>query len=306
MARGPKPKPFECPEPVFWYLVGLIATDGCLVNNRRTVVVTSKEKSFLERLAECIGVRATIRQKRSGFGTIGYDLVIGRKILYDRLIAIGLTPRKSATLGPLRIPDGFFRDFLRGVIDGDGNIRRWIHPSNGRQQWTVRVSGCSEPFLRWLRETVQRLWYATGRLHKELPREENRLPRYILKFGKIAAKVVLEECYYSGALALPRKAHLAADCVATSVGWAKSKTVADPTRWHEWRYVHTWQSRIRRDAAEGDADPSAGLVREPAFTWYAGVSELADDTDLKSVARKGVWVRLPPPALFSEEVSERE
>lgn len=28
----------------------------------------------------------------------------------------------------------------------------------------------------------------------------------------------------------------------------------------------------------------------------AGVSELADETDSKSVVRKGVWVRVPPPA----------
>ena len=29
----------------------------------------------------------------------------------------------------------------------------------------------------------------------------------------------------------------------------------------------------------------------------AGVSELADETDSKSVVREGVWVRVPPPAL---------
>ena len=28
----------------------------------------------------------------------------------------------------------------------------------------------------------------------------------------------------------------------------------------------------------------------------AGVLELADETDSKSVVRKGVWVRVPPPA----------
>ena len=30
----------------------------------------------------------------------------------------------------------------------------------------------------------------------------------------------------------------------------------------------------------------------------AGVSELADETDSKSVVREGVWVRVPPPALI--------
>ena len=33
---------------------------------------------------------------------------------------------------------------------------------------------------------------------------------------------------------------------------------------------------------------------------FAGVSELADETDSKSVIRKGVWVRVPLPAPFLE------
>ena len=32
----------------------------------------------------------------------------------------------------------------------------------------------------------------------------------------------------------------------------------------------------------------------------AGVSELADETDSKSVIRKGVWVRVPLPAPFQK------
>ena len=35
----------------------------------------------------------------------------------------------------------------------------------------------------------------------------------------------------------------------------------------------------------------------------AGVAELADATDSKSVARKGVWVRSPPPAIVSGKTS---
>ena len=33
---------------------------------------------------------------------------------------------------------------------------------------------------------------------------------------------------------------------------------------------------------------------------FAGVSELADETDSKSVIRKGVWVRVPLPAPFQK------
>ena len=36
------------------------------------------------------------------------------------------------------------------------------------------------------------------------------------------------------------------------------------------------------------------------FATLAGVAELADATDSKSVSRKGVWVRPPPPVGCSE------
>ena len=37
----------------------------------------------------------------------------------------------------------------------------------------------------------------------------------------------------------------------------------------------------------------------------AGVSELADETDSKSVVREGVWVRVPPPAVKNRDPIDR-
>ena len=47
-----------------------------------------------------------------------------------------------------------------------------------------------------------------------------------------------------------------------------------------------------------NVDPASELVKEPDRLW-AGVSESADDRRLKRLARKGVWVRIPPPAFRS-------
>ena len=38
------------------------------------------------------------------------------------------------------------------------------------------------------------------------------------------------------------------------------------------------------------------LYNNKVATRYAGVLELADETDSKSVASNGVWVQVPPPA----------
>ena len=37
------------------------------------------------------------------------------------LVSLGLTPRKSLTLGALAVPDELFPDFFRGCIDGDSS-----------------------------------------------------------------------------------------------------------------------------------------------------------------------------------------
>lgn len=263
---GPRPRPFECPAPVFWYLVGLIASDGCLITGKKCVNITAKDKSFLLQVWIAIGSRGGISRKLNGSGQFAYQLQIGSAVLYDRLTSIGLTPRKSLTIGALKVPDGGFRDFLRGVIDGDGNIRRWRHPTNGREQWVVRICGCSAPFQEWIRETIERLWRVHGALHCDIDRTGKRQPRYTLKYGKLAAKVILHECYYSGALALDRKRTLAIECLNAPVGWSQSKTVSDGGRWLNWDYVHTWQAR-RRIHTEKEEDSTSGLVAEPVGIW---------------------------------------
>ena len=66
-------------------------------------------------------------------------------------------------------------------------------------------------------------------------------------------------------------------------------------------------------AAKGGGDPeirkkTSGIGSETCYNSRsrkasAGVSELADDADSKSVAREGVWVRVPPPAVsFPENI----
>ena len=52
-----------------------------------------------------------------------------------------------------------------------------------------------------------------------------------------------------------------------------------------------------RTAARVTRHGLKAIERQATSYRYAGMAELADATDLKSVTRKGVWVRLPLPAL---------
>ena len=148
-----------------------------------------------------------------------YHIQIGNKSLYECLLSIGLTPNKSLTLGALAVPDSYFADFLRGVIDGDGCIRSWAHPSNKREQWSLRIYSGSREFVDWLKNVAGERLKVSGKIHK------NTSSTLALKYGKMAAKVILEQCYYKNCLGLDRKIKLAKECVGSYKGWSISKTM---------------------------------------------------------------------------------
>lgn len=256
---------------MFWYLVGLIATDGCLSGDGRHLTIAAKDADFLEAIRTAAGLSCRVTKVRGGFGFVGHRLQFSSRELWQRLQRVGLTPAKSLTLGPLSVPEQRFHDFFRGVIDGDGNIRRWQHPTNGREQWAVRIYGASEAFIRWLQATVERLWHVKGFVYQQKPKSERHHTLYTLKYGKLAARVILAKCYTSGSLVLQRKRVLAVACIAGSVGWAKSKTVQDRKSWKGWKYEHVWADRVA-NRTNPNVDPTSGLVKESGGLW-AGVLE---------------------------------
>ena len=232
--RRIKSIPFATNGPLFWYFVGLVATDGCLYNDRRHIGITSIDQEHLINIQQQLQLRSSVTPQTGGKGRQAYHIQIGSRLLFDKLLDIGLTPKKSLTLGPLDVPEGYFHDFVRGVIDGDGNIRRWVHPTNRHDQWAIRIASAAPRFIRWLQSKIDGVFQVKGVLLKE--DRAPHAPGYVLKYGKLAAKVILRRCYYSGALALPRKQLLANECISAHVGWSTSKTVTNADEHELWTY----------------------------------------------------------------------
>jgi hypothetical protein len=212
--------------PNLWYLVGLITTDGCLLSDGRHIDITSADKEFLAEIVASMGLINKIGVKNKGKVNQAYHIQIANKNLYEFLLSIGLLPNKSLKLKRLSIPKEFFNDFLRGVIDGDGCLRRWIHPSNNHEQWSLRIFSGSKVFINWLESKIEELIGCKGRVHSDL--SSNRIHElYTLKYGKLAAADILKNCYYRGAFGLERKSELAHNCCIAPRGWSKSKTVSN-------------------------------------------------------------------------------
>lgn len=140
------------------YITGLIAADGCLINNGRHLNVTSKDLELINHTQSILCMNVKFWLKQSMYGGEAYHLQFSNVALYDFLIRVGLTTAKSKTITRLDIPDLYYPDFLRGYFDGDGTIygfwdARW---QNSLMYYTGYSSG-SLQFLRWLQITNTRL-----------------------------------------------------------------------------------------------------------------------------------------------------
>ena len=190
------------------YCVGLITTDGCLSSDRRHINFTSKDLELVEHVRAGFGTHNRIGRKSRAAGAVKryYCVQLGSITLYRWLCEVGLTPRKSLTLGPLKVPDHYFADFLRGHLDGDGNICTYIDPVFSHSvRLYVRFHCASRPHLDWLQTTARRLWSLTGY-------QTNTGRVFRLSYAKRESTTLLRYLYYSSSVpCLSRKRRSAED-----------------------------------------------------------------------------------------------
>ena len=174
------------------YVVGLIASDGCLSKDGRHIDFTSKDLdqvqtfSRLLKLSNKIGTKG--RSKKSGQPY--YRVEFGDVNLYRFLLKIGLTPNKSKTIGALLIPDKYFIDFLRGSFDGDGHSYSYRDPRwrNSFRLYTG-FSSASLKHLEWLQFQIERFYNLRGIIKKGTR-------AFQLEFAKYSSVILLEKIYY--------------------------------------------------------------------------------------------------------------
>lgn len=189
-----------------WYVIGYIATDGSLSIDGRHIIITSKDRAHLYSLRKALLLKNRIGRKARGYEIEKKysQLQFGDINFYRYLISLGLTPNKSLTLGSLKIDNNFFIDFLRGVIDGDGNIATWVHKTNNHTQWCLRIYSASNSFIKWLNKEIGNEFGLESKVYlKKAIGRKNYI--YHLRFGKIAASKIFKEIYYIGSLSLERK-----------------------------------------------------------------------------------------------------
>ena len=90
------------PQENLWYLVGLIATDGCLSTDGRHVDITAKDPEYLAKVKKCCNIPQAIAKKVNGRGQFSHRIQIGSVDFYRFLTLIGLTTNKSKKCNSFR------------------------------------------------------------------------------------------------------------------------------------------------------------------------------------------------------------
>lgn len=204
--------------PELAYVIGLLTTDGNLSKDRRHINMRSSDRDLLETFKNCLGLKDKIAQSHNdGYAKKpSFRIQFSDAQFYRWLLTIGLFPAKTYTIGKLKIPNKYFRDFLRGHLDGDGSIYTYIDKYNyyrGRnyinQRVYVKFISASQFHIKWLHETINKVSGFKGSLQCNVKKETNKVPMWEIKFSKKESIKLLNWLYYQQNLpCLKRKKQL--------------------------------------------------------------------------------------------------
>lgn len=199
------------------YLAGLIAADGSMRQDGFSISITLQK-------ADISSIQAFVQLTTLNHESIPIYIyenyrygkrcqdqatsVLPLPLLYNHLMEMNITPRKTYTLDPKLDDksDEFLWYFLRGVIDGDGHIK--VRKLLGSSQ--IQITSASRLFMN----TLQRVYGGTvggGTEHRSC---------YDLVFSGKYAKVIAEKLPKEE-LFMPRKTKKLNDLIALT---SKTKT----------------------------------------------------------------------------------
>ena len=175
------------------YLLGIIATDGCIKehNSRQPecleIIISEKDKEILTYIKNILEVNNKIHiYTRTGNN---FSDGLPRKYAHLRIVSSELvktfakwciTPKKTFTLKyPVHMQKKLRRHFIRGIFDGDGSIsfHRYV---NNTYKMQVKLASASKDFINDLKTDLN-LFGISCQLYCENRIKSNRQTLYIIR-----------------------------------------------------------------------------------------------------------------------------
>ncbi len=215
---------FLAEDDISYYLLGAYMTDGCITiasKNSYKISITSKDKNWLIKIRNIISENKPVYKKKEN----SYAFEFTDETIANWLILYGCTPQKSATIRlEKEIPQNFQKDFIRGLVDGDGSISTYTYKATkiskaGKEYFykssSVYICGISKEFLEDVKKIIPSdikcYINSVGKNNGVIDgREINcNYDVYRLSFSHKNSQKLLEWIYYpNNKISLPRKEEL--------------------------------------------------------------------------------------------------
>jgi len=180
------------------YWLGFLAADGTVyIGGRQHAVrldLQPRDLHWLTRFRDTIAPGAKITQH----GNRSYSVSIGSKEIYQDLVALGIGPRKSNTLGWPNIPESFVIPFILGYFDGDG----WLQKRRDHAGLLWGLTGTLS-FLIMARDYIQH--YANVAIAEPVRHCKDRSPHLFRITANSQRAIAIDRTLNASGLGMPRK-----------------------------------------------------------------------------------------------------
>ncbi|MBI5420695.1 MAG: hypothetical protein HZA35_00025 [Parcubacteria group bacterium] len=157
---------FKTWSPEMAYVLGFIVADGCLTKNKRggcftTIEITDKSIIYAIRNVLHSDIKISEYRPKNKNWNKKYRLQIGSKEIFNDLLELGVTPRKSKIITLPNMPDIYFHDFLRGYFDGDGCVNVCTYQQKDRKKTSTIINS---GFVSGSKMILVKIWATLKRL----------------------------------------------------------------------------------------------------------------------------------------------
>jgi len=203
------------------YVLGFILADGCIIrgsyegySDSLKFGVQMSDVDVLEKIRKELESKHIISKIKNAA-----HLCISSQKLVDDLKRLGIDYKKSLNERWPNVPPKYFRDFIRGIIDGDGSIH-----FNKRNYPTISLCG-GNVTLEHVRDHFMNKLGVYSKLTTQSYSERCHAHLYQISYRCNSAKKVIDYLYNKSVLYLNRKFELAQKCSRIKIRTRKNPRI---------------------------------------------------------------------------------
>ena len=196
---------FKTWSPEMAYILGFIGADGNVCHSGRGYIlhVACDDKDIIEKIKPILSYGGPIYEKTRDNGKTSYSLRICDQAIFNDLIKLGITERKSLTLTPPKIPKNLSRHFIRGYFDGDGSVS--FRNTSYKSKLVVDFYTASQPMSKFLHWEIKQLLKNSYHGKVRVVLKHQKKPYYRINLGHKSAFKLFTYMYDGVNLYLERK-----------------------------------------------------------------------------------------------------